>query len=454
VADLVKVVLNGENNTDPAFKKLGDNSRRATSDLKSLGMTFNQVGRVASDFGGSGIASALIGMQSAIMVSKELNQELAKSNLALIGIGAAGFAAGSALTGIFEALLPSVKEEKQLDSRRKYLEIVDSTTAALYRMKDADAAEALAAKQAIDAKMLAIERLNRSIPETAAALAQLGELQARTEEKFAAEKEKKQADADAAMLKRQLDLKLELATYEDEFAARVIATESWKHEQIRQINADLLADEQGKSAARIAVYEVANLRIRQANQDRAEHEVQLERQVAVSKAQLQAQYVQAASTAFGNLANAARAAGKKGFAAYKAFATAQAIIDTYKAANAAYGALAGIPIVGPALGIAAAAAAIAAGLANVAQIQSAEPAGAFHGGIDYVPAGKSYLLEQGERVVQGPANRDLTEFLDGNGSGGGGATTVIVTIDGRELCRALGSYSQDGQLKIAAKAVV
>lgn len=52
----------------------------------------------------------------------------------------------------------------------------------------------------------------------------------------------------------------------------------------------------------------------------------------------------------------------------KGFATAQALIDTYSAANSAYSAMAGIPIVGPALGAAAAAAAIIAGIANVKKI--------------------------------------------------------------------------------------
>lgn len=52
----------------------------------------------------------------------------------------------------------------------------------------------------------------------------------------------------------------------------------------------------------------------------------------------------------------------------KAFAISQAIIDTYKAANSAYASMAGIPYVGPALGIAAAAAAVASGIANVKTI--------------------------------------------------------------------------------------
>lgn len=54
----------------------------------------------------------------------------------------------------------------------------------------------------------------------------------------------------------------------------------------------------------------------------------------------------------------------------KAAAVAQATIDTYMAANAAYSSLAGIPVIGPALGIAAAAAAIASGIRNVKKIVS------------------------------------------------------------------------------------
>lgn len=59
----------------------------------------------------------------------------------------------------------------------------------------------------------------------------------------------------------------------------------------------------------------------------------------------------------------------------KAMAVAAATIDTYKAANSAYAAMAGIPIVGPALGIAAAAAAVISGIANVKNILAVDPEG-------------------------------------------------------------------------------
>jgi len=59
-------------------------------------------------------------------------------------------------------------------------------------------------------------------------------------------------------------------------------------------------------------------------------------------------------------------------AEYKLFASAEAIVATYSGATKAYDALAQIPYVGPALGTAAAAAAIVAGLANVAQINGVQ----------------------------------------------------------------------------------
>lgn len=71
-----------------------------------------------------------------------------------------------------------------------------------------------------------------------------------------------------------------------------------------------------------------------------------------------------------DLANTMAGQSKKAFEVAKAASIAQTIIDTYAAAQAAYKAMAGIPYVGPALGIAAAAAAIASGVARVNAIKS------------------------------------------------------------------------------------
>ena len=71
---------------------------------------------------------------------------------------------------------------------------------------------------------------------------------------------------------------------------------------------------------------------------------------------------------FGDVTNMLKQGSKEQMAVQKAQGIAQAAISSYQAANSAYAALAGIPIVGPALGAAAAAAALAYGLSNVAQI--------------------------------------------------------------------------------------
>lgn len=111
---------------------------------------------------------------------------------------------------------------------------------------------------------------------------------------------------------------------------------------------------------------------------------------------------------------------------YKAAAITKATIDTYTAANAAYAAMAGIPIVGPALGVAAAAAAVAAGAANVAAIAGArEQGGAMTGGSAY------QMAERGKAEVIVPAGNSRAKTIDQmnemmGGKSNGPANIVIV----------------------------
>ena len=82
-----------------------------------------------------------------------------------------------------------------------------------------------------------------------------------------------------------------------------------------------------------------------------------------------------------NFANTSKETNRTMFGWYKAFAMGQAGIDTYNAAIAAYKSMVGIPIVGPGLAIAAAAAATAFGLSNIARIASMQPGTSGGGGI-------------------------------------------------------------------------
>lgn len=139
---------------------------------------------------------------------------------------------------------------------------------------------------------------------------------------------------------------------------------------------------------------------------------------------LQQQKLAMASSGFGMMAGmmqsfyaASGNQNKAAFALYKTFAIGQTVIDTYRAAQGAYAALAGIPIVGPALGIAAAAAAIAAGMARVQAIQSAQPGGGMSvsGGSGGVPAlattGSAGAAKPAETVISPVVNI----YLQGDG---------------------------------------
>lgn len=100
----------------------------------------------------------------------------------------------------------------------------------------------------------------------------------------------------------------------------------------------------------------------------------------------------------GDTTSALKSALGEGNALYKAAAITQTIIETYKGATAAYASLATIPIVGPALGVAAAAAVTAAGLANVGRIRSAREQG---GQLSYGQV--STIAERGKPEVIMPA---------------------------------------------------
>lgn len=114
---------------------------------------------------------------------------------------------------------------------------------------------------------------------------------------------------------------------------------------------------------------------------------------------------------------------------YQAGAIARTVISTYESAQNAFNALAGIPYVGPALGAAAAGAAIAAGMARVQAIRSQSVEAYAHGGM--IPAGRDGITqEEGFEVVRGPAvvtsaRATQDRYLQGQGSKSNVTNVVI-----------------------------
>lgn len=134
-------------------------------------------------------------------------------------------------------------------------------------------------------------------------------------------------------------------------------------EYTRQIN--VLQDAIAANDTKVAEQRVVN----QQNIGKAQKATNKEGEVTKWSLENMLNMGQSVGKIFGSVANMMDKNSEEGLAAYKAFATASAIIDTIASAVAAYKSLAGIPVAGPALGAAAAAAAVAAGMANVMQIQ-------------------------------------------------------------------------------------
>lgn len=147
----------------------------------------------------------------------------------------------------------------------------------------------------------------------------------------------------------------------------------------------------------------------------------------------------------------------EGNALYKAAAITETVINTYKAATAAYSALAPIPIIGPALGVAAAAAAVAAGAANVAKIRSAREQGGT------LSAGQaSTIAERGKPEVIMPASasrvrtaQQMRQIMGENGNKQNSSDgVVIVNQTTARIDQATTERDDEGRLRIFVRELV
>lgn len=107
---------------------------------------------------------------------------------------------------------------------------------------------------------------------------------------------------------------------------------------------------------------------------------------------------------------------KAALVAYKAFATAETLINTYDAAMAAYKAMVGIPVVGPGLAVAAAAAASLYGASQIANIMSVQPGSTGGGSASAsVVTPTSYNGgSSGGRSSDGERPQDITIIIQSN----------------------------------------
>jgi hypothetical protein len=135
--------------------------------------------------------------------------------------------------------------------------------------------------------------------------------------------------------------------------------------------------------------------------------------------------------ALGDMSTVLQAGNKKQFEAGKKVAIAETTVQTFLGAQKAFSALSGIPIIGPALGAIAAAAAIVGGMSRISSIKSQKYSQA-HDGLDRNPSEGTFLLKRNEMVLDAgtsEAVRQAAPALAGGGGEGGGQINLTVNIN-------------------------
>lgn len=153
---------------------------------------------------------------------------------------------------------------------------------------------------------------------------------------------------------------------------------------------------------------------------------------------------------FGKIADNMKSSLGEASAAYKAFAIAQATIATYTSAIEAYKSASAIPVIGYVLGPVAAAAAVAAGLANIAKIRSAREQGG------QLSTGQvSTIAERGKPEVIMPAGasrvrtaQQMKEIMGQNAAQSGGDNVTIVNNTTGRVDSAVTERDDEGRLRI------
>jgi hypothetical protein len=198
-----------------------------------------------------------------------------------------------------------------------------------------------------------------------------------------------------------------------------------KIDKLRAANDALIADSQRLNQAEI---DANNAKIKQLL---AAENLSSQQRLAINKKfkddsnKIDAERLSAATSSLNQLSVFQNAKTKEIATIGKAAAIASTTISTYEGATKAASALAGIPVIGPALATSAAALFISAGLARVAMISGVQLAS----GIDEVPGPTTRdhfpaLLMGGERVVPTNTNKDLKAFL----SDQGGTRELLIAI--------------------------
>lgn len=227
-----------------------------------------------------------------------------------------------------------------------------------------------------------------------------------------------------------------------------------EQQEKQQKGEDFMAQIMGQNAAELELLEIQEQqKLDVADRYREQNLINEEQYQAAVNAindQYALKRANATGNAFGMMADNIKSSLGEASTAYKAFAIAQATIATYTSAIEAYKSASAIPIVGWVLGPVAAAAAVAAGLANIGKIRSAREQGG-----NLAVGQLSTIAERNKPEVIMPAGasrvrtaEQMRQIMGENGNKSGGDSVTIVNNTTGRVDSAVTERDDEGRLRV------
>ena len=245
-----------------------------------------------------------------------------------------------------------------------------------------------------------------------------------TEQELVFLEEKKARDVE----NREIDLEIKTTQAEEDllFLQNQLITEQGAKDAVRQEDLKRLA----------------------ANQNtKLKNEARFGKEIGGMHTFFQSEEVKGVQSTLGMIGQIKTKEGSKAGEAQKAFAMADAAIKIPQSMLSAYTAMVGIPVVGPALAVAAAAAAGIVGAQNLNAIRSAKTP-SYAVGTDYVPSDMMANIHAGEAIIPAKQNQflqsgDLVLGSPEAVSNGGGSTNIInLNFEGANFVGNVGNDDQ------------
>lgn len=442
----IDLVLFGSDQTGPAFKSASKYAQGLGRDFTNTGRAANALGNIASSLGAGPIASVIDSFNGLLSSSGQLTQQLTKSKAAMAALATVAVAGGFQIGKALDEAFFSGKEVRALESAEKFGEVWSGVLNRISALRGGEHADNLRKLNDIDREIAAVRKL-QEVPgvfginalggksglkpeEVNALVEKMNQLRDETKIKQTEETNRKISDLEREMETEQLSMLVENLGAKSREMQRY-------NEELRTLEDNKLLNDDQRYTLEQSAYRTHQLKLAQIHMENQDRIVANEKARRTQSLSNFSNYAQATGSILGSLATIAEASGKKSFALTQALRYAEAVVNTAAAVANALASPAPWPIP-----LAFAAAAAAAGAAQIAVISSVKPPQA-HGGLDYVPAEETYLLSQGERVIQPSANEDLTSFLQQ------GNRPIVVNVDGRELFRLMEDASGDGRMVLS-----